>query len=156
MPVKIKNLWIMRHGLAESDFDTDFNRALSSTGHQQSLDIAQQLKRELIKPEYMLVSPFKRTQQTAELVHQGLGMSAPFETEEMLVHFADHQVLGDYLSCSEHSNLMVVSHMPIVAKLTQYLAPSCAIFGFQTAQVVHLENNGKYFELVKSYLPSSN
>jgi len=129
----------MRHGLAESHFDTDFNRALSDIGKMQAENIAQQLLAEQGElPEHMLVSPLRRTQETAQQVHETLGMTRPFEDEALLIHSADHKLLGDYLLSHHSAKLMIVSHMPIVAELCQYLVPGCEVFGFQTAQVVKL------------------
>lgn len=153
---KLKELWIMRHGLAESNFDTDFNRALSEVGAQQAKDVAFQLKTEDSLPKEMLVSPFRRTQETATVVHEVLGLSKAFETEDMLVHFADHKLLGDFLLASNKESLIVVSHMPIVARLTQYLVPDCQIYGFDTAQTVKVvfQDDG-VGKVEKIYLPSS-
>ena len=142
----LKTLWIMRHGLAVSEFDSDFERALSETGFAQASDVAQQvLDSGLELPTDMLVSPFKRTQETAGVVHNKLGLEKSFTTDEMLVHFADHKLLGDFLLASEYDNLILVSHMPIVAKLCQYLVDDCEIYGFQTAQLVRVtfDENGK-------------
>ncbi len=134
----LSTLWIMRHGLAESDFDTDFNRALSQFGKKQTLSVAKQLACDSVQPDHMLVSPFRRTQETAEVVHNELALKKPFDTEELLIHSADHKLLGDYLIASSWQNLLIVSHMPIVARLSQYISPGCDIFGFETAQVVKL------------------
>ncbi len=160
----LKNLWIMRHGLAENQFDSDFTRQLSQVGKQQALAVAQQIKSDSdVLPSDMLVSPFARTQATATIVHKALGLVKPFETDEMLVHFADHRLLGDFLLASNYENLIIVSHMPIVAELCQYLMPGCSIYGFQTAQAVQLkfelgsnDNNGNsspVITLEKDYLP---
>lgn len=138
----LQSLWIMRHGLAESEFDSDFNRALSETGERQALNVASKILLE--EPELpldMLVSPFRRTQETAQLVHQKLALPQPFVTEDMLVHYADHQLLGNFLLASQYTRLIIVSHMPIVARLCQYLSPECNIFGFQTGQAVKLSFN---------------
>jgi len=135
----------MRHGLAEAQFDTDFHRALSETGKQQVEDSIQQLldaqvlNTKKVLPIDMLVSPFQRTLSTANIVHRMLSLNKPYQTDEMLVHFADHKVLGDFLLASDYEKLLIVSHMPIVAHLCQYLSPSCDIFGFQTAQIVRLD-----------------
>ncbi len=135
----MKTLWIMRHGLAEIEFASDFTRALSNIGEKQVLDVAEQLiANEPILPTTMIVSPFTRTQQTAQIMHQKLAIIEPFENEELLVHFADPRLLGDYLLAREFEQLMIVSHMPIVAELCQYLSPGCNIYGFQTAQIVKL------------------
>lgn len=140
----IETLWIMRHGLAESDYDTDFNRALSKVGSNEAKSVAQQiLETADALPEHMLVSPFRRTQETAKLVHSILGLTQAFETEDLLVHFADHKLLADYLVTRSEKRLIVVSHMPIVARLCQYLDPNCQIYGFHTAQAVRLDFNSQ-------------
>lgn len=145
----------MRHGLAENEFDSDFTRALSKTGETQALSaIGQLLAKESNLPKAMLVSPFKRTQQTADLVHQKLALKQAYQTEELLVHFADHQLLGEFLLASNHEDLIIVSHMPIVASLCQYLSPGCDIFGFQTAQIVKLEfDSSRLAKVTNIYYP---
>ncbi|MET1256063.1 phosphohistidine phosphatase SixA [Aliikangiella maris] len=151
----LKTLWIMRHGLAVNEFQTDFSRALSETGKQQAQSVARQmLAQETILPSHMLVSPFRRTQQTAEIVHSLLNLAKPFATEELLVHYADSQLLGEFLLESPTSELIIVSHMPIVARLCQYLSPGCQIFGFETAQIVKLTIQHPRNAMVeKVYLP---
>ncbi len=145
----------MRHGLAESEFDSDFSRALSHVGKKQATDIALQIQAsEDFLPTNMLVSPFRRTQETAQIVHEILKLETPFESEELLVHFADHQLLGEFLLQGNFEHLMIISHMPIVARLCQYLSPKCNIYGFHTAQVVKLNFDIKNNALVdKVYLP---
>lgn len=136
----LRTLWIMRHGLAEDSFESDFTRPLSKTGRLQAANTAEQLINDSEQlPRDMLVSPFSRTQSTAKIVHQKLALSHPFETDEMLVHFADHKILGDFLLASRYRDLIIVSHMPIVARLCQYLSPGCDIYGFQTAQIVRMD-----------------
>jgi len=136
----LKKLWIMRHGLAVDQFDTDFNRALSKTGELQAENVAEQLLATGSSlPTEMLVSPFARTISTANIVHKKLSLKNSYKTDEMLVHFADYKILGDFLLASEYQHLLIVSHMPIVARLCQYLAPGCEIYGFQTAQIVRLD-----------------
>lgn len=135
----LENLWIMRHGLAESIFDSDFTRPLSKVGELQAKNtIGQMLTNSQTLPIDMLASPFARTQSTAKVAHQLLGLKKPFKTEKLLVHSADHRVLGDFILASGYKNLIVVSHMPIVAYLLQYLVPQSELMGFQTAQIAHL------------------
>jgi phosphohistidine phosphatase len=154
----LRRLWIMRHGLAEDSFESDFTRPLSKTGELQAANVAEQLIKDSNQlPRDMLVSPFSRTQSTAKIVHKILGLSHPFETNEMLVHFADHQILGDFLLAGPYRDLIIVSHMPIVARLCQYLAPGCEIYGLETAQLVRMdfdESNNAAARVAKVYLPS--
>jgi len=136
----LHHLWIMRHGLAVDQFESDFSRELSKEGERQAENsIKQVISDSASNPSQMLVSPFTRTKATADIAHRILGLTSPYQTEEMLVHFADHKILGDFLLASNFQDLLIVSHMPIVAKLCQYLAPGCDIFGFQTAQIVRLD-----------------
>ncbi|TQV76557.1 phosphohistidine phosphatase SixA [Aliikangiella marina] len=147
----MRTLWIMRHGLAESQFETDFNRALSPVGEQQAASVARQILNDSAPlPQRMLVSPFRRTQETAQIVHPILAIDNPFETEDLLVHYGDHRILGDFLLALPDERIMIVSHMPIVASLCQYLSPGCNIVGFQTAQVAKLnfENGIGHLETV--------
>jgi len=149
-----RSLWIMRHGLAVNEFDSDFNRALSEQGKIQVDNVATQIVNQFERPERMLVSPFRRTQETAKIVHQTLQLTQAFETEDMLVHFGDAKLLGNYLLSIDFDKVILISHMPIVASLCRYLVADCDIFGFQTAQAVKLEfcekNIGKVCNL---YLP---
>jgi len=157
----LTSLWIMRHGLAVDHFDSDFSRQLSDVGSLQVFDVVQQLIQDSDKlPTDMLVSPFARTQSTAQIVHQKLALAHPFKTEEMLVHFADHKILGDYLLASDYKDLMIVSHMPIVANLCQYLSSGCEVFGFKTAQLVRMDfvqnsHNLLVGKIGKVYLPQN-
>jgi len=155
----------MRHGLAVDQFDSDFNRQLSDFGKQQAKDVALQILDDTQPhPQNMLVSPFCRTQMTADIVHTELRLQKPFITEELLVHFADHRLLGDFLMASEYENLIIVSHMPIVAHLCRYLLDDAdSFYGFQPAQVIKINfeqvtehnilNPNFVARMVKTYLP---
>jgi len=149
----------MRHGLAESIFESDFSRALSATGAVQAKNVARQLIDESdILPTHMLASPFARTQSTAKIVRHELGLTEDFETEELLVHFGDYKMLGDYLLASDFHNLIIVSHMPIVASLCQYLATNSEVYGFKTAQIVQISfsqdaQSNNVGKVSKVYLP---
>lgn len=153
----LENLWIMRHGLAESEFESDFTRPLSEVGKLQAQDtISQLLNSSEVLPSEMLASPLARTQSTAKVAFDLLGLKKPFKTEKLLVHSADHRVLGDFLLASSYTNLIVVSHMPIVAYLVQYLVPQAELIGFQTAQIAHIEfsNSGDQAFLKRIYKAS--
>jgi len=147
----------MRHGLAENQFETVFSRALSATGEKQALSVTQQLlKTEGALPSKMLVSPFQRTQETADIVHKALGLTEAYKNEELLVHFADHRLLADFLMASQYDNLIVISHMPIVAELCQYMVAGCDIYGFQTAQMVRIEfDDNQTAKISDIYLPKT-
>ena len=136
----LKSLWVMRHGLAESNFQEDFSRKLSNIGAQEVESVSEQIKLDGgVQPLNILASPFARTQSTAQIVHSHLGIKNNIQTDEMLVHFADHRVLGEYLLNCNFEYLIIVSHMPIVAYLCRYLCSDGELGGFQTAQTVRLD-----------------
>jgi len=144
----------MRHGLAVDQYQTDFDRALSKTGEMQARDVSQQLlEGGSSLPTEMLVSPFARTISTANIVHQELSLQMDYETDEMLVHFADHKILGDFLLASQYKKLLIVSHMPIVARLCQYLSPKYEVYGFKTAQIVRLDFEDAEAKLALTIVP---
>lgn len=154
----LKHLWVMRHGLAKDNYECDFNRGLSLVGERQAKAVAEQLVFDFKKtgtalPQSMLVSPFRRTQETAKVVHKILNLSQDFEIEEMLVHSGDAKILGDYLLASHFESLILISHMPIVADLCRYLLGSINVSGFQTAQVVKLAfDSDQKASLEKNYI----
>ncbi|MBV1911484.1 MAG: histidine phosphatase family protein [Kangiellaceae bacterium] len=136
----LRNLWVMRHGLAEDQFESDFSRELSELGAKQAKSVANQIKdSSSLQPSFMLASPFARTQYTAEIVHQTLDIKEPFQSEESLVHFADHQLLGEFLLSSSYQDLIIISHMPIVSDLCSYLTNGETVLNFKTAQAVRIQ-----------------
>ena len=147
----------MRHGLAESYAGSDFERSLTVMGRAEVDNVIQQLMADdsSVKPTMMLASPYKRTQQTAQIAHRRLGLTLPFETEDMLVHTASEKVLGDYLLACDLDNLIIVSHMPIVACLCRYLSSSLSVMSFKTAQIVKLTIQEGTATIDKSYLPQT-
>lgn len=148
-------LWLMRHGLAVDQFDSDFSRELSEHGAEQVRDVCQQILKAKDLPTEVLSSPFERTQATAEIAKQVLDIPSAIQTEEMLVHFADHQVVGEYLKVTEFEKLLVVTHMPIIARLAHYLDADCAVSSFSTAQVARFDKTDKgTFEFRATYQPN--
>jgi len=148
-----ETIWIMRHGLAENQFDSDFNRALSATGAKQAQSVAQQIMADGLMPTRLIASPYRRTQETAQVVRDTLGLDLPIESDEQFVHFADHRVAASYLAALDDPAVMVISHMPIVAKMSQYLDASLTLSGFQTAQALRFDKTAGQLRATKNYLP---
>ncbi len=155
----IKSLWVMRHGLAVDYFESDFSRALSAEGERQVETVIEQLLNDSpLLPKHMLSSPLSRTVSTAKIVQKKLGFSQTIETENLLIHSADHKLLADFLLTTNYEQLLIVSHMPIVSYLCQYLAPGCELYSFETAQCIRMDfftdsNNIRVGKVNKIYLP---
>ncbi|MHB8822509.1 MAG: SixA phosphatase family protein, partial [Pseudomonadaceae bacterium] len=71
-------LWLLRHGEAEPRARTDAERNLTEQGRLDVRAIAAHLRNQPLQT--ILVSPYQRAQQTAEIVRQELGFSGAFET----------------------------------------------------------------------------
>ena len=110
-------LWILRHGEAEHHARRDAERELTAHGRDQVLCSAAHL---IGKPlERILVSPYVRAQQTAELVRVALGftgelMTVPWLTPESEPKFAVSQL-------PDSGNVLLVSHQPFVGELISLL-----------------------------------
>lgn len=73
------SLYVLRHADAEPMASSDAARALTEKGRAQSVKVGKFLAAHGLKPALILHSPFKRTQQTAELVAKELGMESAAE-----------------------------------------------------------------------------
>ena len=130
-------LYIMRHGEAVSFADADRNRALSEHGCWQVTEVAKQMSG--LPLTGILVSPYLRAQQTAELMQAGMGIDVPFTCCDRLTPDASVQSVLNVLP--DEGQWLLVSHMPLVSRLAGLLteeAPDRGVI-FSTAMVVGLE-----------------
>lgn len=133
--------FILRHGAAELSVRTDFERALNARGRAQ---VAQAVKQsaELAGVKRLLVSPLLRAQQTAEIVLELIG-DRPSQTCDWLVPDARLDRTIDELGrFSEESSILLVSHLPLVAELTEALCGKPRGFAqFDTASLAALSGD---------------
>ncbi len=115
-------LIIMRHGDAVRHAPTDPERPLSPLGEQQTQDMVGHLLD--LPPLRILVSPYLRAQQTAQIVANGLAARhGPIALETVANITPDDNpksalaTLADY----ECERLLVVSHQPLVGSLLSLL-----------------------------------
>ena len=131
-------LILMRHGQAEAYQESDNTRQLTEFGYQQAQQTAAHIMQKY-QPDMFVVSPYDRAQQTLaafkELapdievsVHPDITPSD--DAMEALTSVADVQ--GDCI--------LVVCHMPIVAKLAGLVsATSPATYALAEARVFEME-----------------
>ena len=131
------NLWILRHGEAEPHARRDAERELTAHGREQVLHSAARLIGQPL--DSILVSPYVRAQQTAELVRKTLGFTSVLVTVPWLTPESEPKyALG---KLPDTGNVLLVSHQPFVGELISLL-----LHGnlrqpqpMQTASLVELE-----------------
>lgn len=78
------NLYFLRHGDAEHNSSPDFERRLTEKGGNQIRKIAKLLQQNEELPEVILSSPYKRAQETAEILSTALDIKNKLFIEERL------------------------------------------------------------------------
>lgn len=129
---------LMRHGQAEDETRPDSARQLTNYGHQQAEQTAEYIV-EHYAPDYFVVSPYKRAQQTLAAL-QSRAPAVPFIVQENITPSDDaHIALAD-IAKIEAKCLVVVCHMSIVAYLAGLLTgDSPESFALAEARVFEME-----------------
>lgn len=147
-------LMIMRHG--HSDWGhPDCDRFLSVMGIQAVEQTAKRIAQEYVV-DTLISSPYVRTTETANYAAQWLQNNITVQQDELLapgnsVTAIYQGIIRPYFSQQHDNSLMLVSHMPIVQQLVEFLVgDACAVHGFTTAEVrvLQLEKNREIDEHV--------
>lgn len=136
-------LYLLRHAEAEADASEDELRELTELGWAQAQAAADWLCQQVCGPTRLVASPFCRARQTAKVVQQSLGL----EEVEILDVLAPE---GDPLRAEQAislimreglEELVVVSHMPLIASLQSWLEEGLLTSGepFSLAEIRVLE-----------------
>ncbi len=117
-------LLILRHGKAEPMLGDDAARELTDRGREQVAQIFEVRADELARVRSIWASPFVRTQQTAQIVADRLGL--PVKAEPLLIGDTSPQQVLDALQqqAEEAFPLLLVSHQPLVGSLVNGLCGS--------------------------------
>ena len=136
-----ETLLIMRHGEAGAG-RPDSERELTATGHREAARMAEWLagRQDLdLSRLRLLVSPYRRAQQTAGPVAEALGVA--IETLPLLTpDDAPDAVLDWLLEADPSGPCLLVSHMPLVGALTGLLVEGRSEhgLGLPTAAIAEL------------------
>ncbi|MDD7804742.1 MAG: phosphohistidine phosphatase SixA [Endozoicomonas sp. (ex Botrylloides leachii)] len=132
---------IMRHGQAEYYAPSDAERPLTEQGKDEVLRTARMLHNRYSVAN-VLTSPYLRAKQTAD--HLASELNCPIRTVNELAPGSDAVALIHQFSGTE--TVVLVSHMPLVSKLTGLLCEGSANAGpsFRTgaAAVIDCETIG--------------
>lgn len=113
------NIWILRHGQAEGLAASDELRALTTEGQEEALLMATQLAGQSI--DAILASPYRRAQQTAQVVQSQLQVRRGVATAAWLTPDDDPRRVLKFLAERSEANLLLVSHQPLVSQLVSLL-----------------------------------
>lgn len=126
---------IIRHGEAHAQVDSDFQRELTPKGMRDASaagrSIADQgLAAELMSFDRVWVSPYRRTQQTADIFLRAANMeSVPRNVSELITPDGAPADVVAAIFESKISNLVLVSHQPLVSALIGTLVSSEVFLG---------------------------
>ncbi|AZF04604.1 phosphohistidine phosphatase SixA [Pseudomonas sp. R5-89-07] len=110
-------LWILRHGEAQAHARTDAERNLTEHGRDEVLRSAAHLIGEPLSA--IIVSPYARAQQTANLVREVLGFAPEIRTVPWLTPEGNPAQVLEKLDTDD--NVLLVSHQPLVGSLISFL-----------------------------------
>jgi len=138
----MKTLYLVRHAKAQPLYSpmSDIDRALSVRGEQDAAQIAHCLSEKGIIPDYIVTSPSKRTQQTAEIIRYTLAINSSKVHVTDDIYEASLSQLNNIIRSLEDSidSVMLVGHNPGLSELAGHfgnldtgMLPTCAVCGFK-------------------------
>lgn len=130
-------LWVLRHGEAQPHAARDADRALTEHGREQVLHSAAHLIGQPLAA--IIVSPYVRAQQTAELVRATLAFEPQLLTVPWLT--PDSSPLRVLEKLEMDGDVLLVSHQPLVGSLIGLLQHGHlrSPVGMNTASLAELE-----------------
>ncbi|WP_201616989.1 phosphohistidine phosphatase SixA [Psychrobacter urativorans] len=129
---------LMRHGQAEDETRPDSARQLTDFGQQQSAQTADYITAHYT-PDYFVVSPYDRAQQTLTQL-QTRAPNVPVTVQDNITPADDARAALTELADIEAECLVVVCHMSIVAHIASLLTGvSPESFSLAEARVFEME-----------------
>lgn len=118
-------LYILRHGKAEPyghSYPSDSIRPLAEQGIKRTRLSAKGMKAAKVNVGLIVSSPLLRARQTAEIVHEGLGIAEPVEFSDSLAGGNVRGMLSTIDARSSLGGLMLVGHEPTLSELISTMA----------------------------------
>lgn len=131
-------LYLLRHGQALPG-TPDAGRVLSPAGESEVSALAARMKEDNHLPEKIIASPYRRAQQTAGLVCQGLGRPEKFQTSDLFTPEASIEAALKELDKAKDESLLIVSHMPFLGDFMAMLLDEPNPYPFSTAGLACLD-----------------
>lgn len=140
-------VYIMRHGDAALQAASDAERALTQKGIDDSALMAQWLSQRNPAIDKVLVSPYRRAEQTLQVIRDKLIIPAQFDVMDMLTPGGNAAFVADHirdLAVTGTNTILVVSHLPLVGYLVSELCPNEAPPMFTTSSIACIEVDVKH------------
>ena len=135
----MKRLTLMRHADArwKDARVSDLERPLNRRGTGAAEAMARRLLELELVPDLLLVSPARRTQQTAEIVARELSLPARRVLREEALYLASATDLMSAVHATgpRVAHLLIIAHNPGVSELVQLLVPQGGAAGLAAAAV---------------------
>ncbi len=152
-------LFLMRHGEASYQANSDKERALTDLGAEQSRTMAKWLIKETNHFDLVLVSPYIRAQQTWKNVLNSNITAIKVCTLTELTPSSDPiqsaTAIETYAEHFQAKSVLVISHMPLLGYLVNQFIPSEEPPLFATAGITILDVNDKDKILVSQDSPET-
>ena len=119
------NLYILRHGKAEPfgpSYPRDDLRPLSPMGMRRTERSTRGMAAANVVVDTIISSPLLRARQTAEIVHQGLGVAADIEFCDALATGDLNGIVTAVRAHERTKGVMLVGHEPTLSQLISILA----------------------------------
>lgn len=149
------NIWIMRHGEAGFNANSDSERTLTSQGEatvkKQGEWLVKRLIEKQIELDKILVSPYRRTQQTLKCLFQGMqavDFDKIFANESLVEVWEGITPSGDpdnvcgylaFLREEGAKNVLIISHLPLVYDLVLTLTANQDAVHFYPAVTAEID-----------------
>jgi len=140
-------LFIMRHGNANQFGVSDAQRELTEKGKSEVLVMAAYIQDNKLSFDRVIVSPFKRAQQTAQILLSAIDCAVLAETLDFIIPSGSARNVHDYIDGliakdksvnNQLEKLLIISHMPLVSYLVEELTQGQDSPIFQTAAIAKI------------------
>ena len=118
-------LLILRHGDADLG-SPDRSRQLSAYGREQLHQQALRHYQDISAVDVVVSSPYVRAAQTTEIVTQATALKSIEWLDDLAPHCSLRRVEAFFLQQHQASNVLLVSHLPLVGVLIDYLTGETA------------------------------
>lgn len=117
------DIFLLRHGNAESSAPRDRDRKLSAQGREELRAVLSACHTELAAVDAVLVSPYVRAQQTCEIALQYLPQISvqQQQTVDFLKPGGNPQAVIDWAYTTSCQSVLMVTHQPLVGTLLDEL-----------------------------------
>jgi phosphohistidine phosphatase len=150
----VKRLTLMRHGDARWNDPgmPDLDRPLNRRGSAAAESMARRLLHLELVPDLLLVSPARRTQQTADIVARELSLPARRVVREEALYLAGAPDLLRLVHGTgpRVAHLLVIAHNPGLSELVQLLQADKSAPGLATAAVCSIAFNAAHWNAIGS------